>query len=231
MSKPGVLTLLSYAIIISGIAFITSDKVDLVILFLPPLLYTLLAARGKIFWLLIAYLVGSIGVFINSIAFANSGDVLIDLGLLIIRTNAINAFITVSLRLMSIMAAGALFVLLYTPVEIFRGLIREAGFPPTISLPLAYSLRILPVVKRDLNEVIFHRKQRRYRTIIFNPFVLASVVTSLLAVNYERAKWSGINAEIRGVRKIKTSFNYRPKLVDISIKMLLVVQILLIILH
>jgi hypothetical protein len=62
-----------------------------------------------------------------------------------------------------------------------------------------------------------------------NPFHFSSVVGALIAINYERAKWSGISAEMRGLRKIKPTRNYRVGLFDLFMLIILVSQIILII--
>ncbi|MEM0060261.1 MAG: energy-coupling factor transporter transmembrane protein EcfT, partial [Desulfurococcaceae archaeon] len=66
-------------------------------------------------------------------------------------------------------------------------------------------------------------------TILLNPVHFSSVVGALITINYERAKWSGISAEIRGLRKIKPTRNFRAGLSDIFMLMILLSQIVLII--
>lgn len=231
--KPGpkVFTSLLYAFVITGLSFVISDKVDLLVLATPPLVYSIMRSKTKIIWLLLAYLVALVGVFVNALFFANTGEVVIDLGLLVIRERAIEGFTTVSLRLLSIMAAGSTIVLCYDMVEIYHGLTREIAMPTPISYPLAYSLRILPVVKRDLEEILFIRRMRKLSSFILNPLAAGSIIMTLLALNIERARWSGISAELRGLRKVKPRFKYEPGAWDMFFISLLAVQIIAVILY
>ncbi|MEM0001809.1 MAG: energy-coupling factor transporter transmembrane component T [Desulfurococcaceae archaeon] len=230
MNKPRIPTLLIYAIAISSSAFVLHDIYDLIILAIPPLVLSVLFTRSKIKWLMMAYVIGLIGVFVNALAFANSGEILLSIGSLEIRKNAVSAFTVVSLRLLSIATSGALFALSYSSVEIYRGLIHEVGAPTTLTLPLAYSLRLLPVIRKDLSEVLFQRRQRKYKTVFLNPIHFSSVVMALLAISFERAKWSGINAEIRGLRKIKPRRQYKLGYIDIGFYIALSIQLLMIML-
>lgn len=229
MSKPKVATLLVYAVALSGLAFVLSNLLDLLILAIPPLFLSIVLIRGRLKWLMLAYLIGLIGIFVNALFFSNTGPIVVSVGLLEIREKALESFTIVSLRLLAIASSGALFALLYSPVEIYRGLLYEIGAPVTITLPVAFSLRLIPVIRRDFDEVIFQRKQRKHRTILLNPFHFSSVVGALIAINYERAKWSGISAEMRGLRKIKPTRNYRVGLFDLFMLIILVSQIILII--
>lgn len=230
MNKPVIFTLLFYAIVSSGLAFILHDLYDLLYLAIPPFIMSILILRGKLKWIMLAYALGLTGVFVNAVIFANTGEAVLSIGSLIIRENAVNAFIAVSMKLLAIATSGALFALLYSPVEIYRGLAHEVGIPTSITLPLAYSLRLLPVIKRDLSEVVFQRKQRGYRTVFLNPLHLSGVLTTLMAINFERAKWSGVNAEIRGLRRIKPRWHYRLGYTDILIYVVLSFQISMIVL-
>lgn len=229
--KPRFLTAFLYALIVTGLSFVISDKGDLVALAIPPLVYSTLRSRLRIIWLLLAFTIGLIGVFINALFFANTGNIVIDTGFLVIRERAIEGFTIVSLRLLAIMSAGSLIVLCYDMVEVYGGLAREMALPSMISYPLAYSLRILPVVKRDLAEILFIRKSRRLGVFMLNPFTAGSVIMTLLSLNIERARWSGISAELRGLRWIKPRFTYRPGMVDMVFYALLIAQILYVIMN
>jgi len=228
-SKPRVPTLLVYAVALSGLAFVLRDLMDLLILAIPPLILSIVLIRGRLKWLMLAYSIGLMGVFVNALFFSNTGPTVVSIGLLEIREKALESFTIVSLRLLAIATSGALFALLYSPVEIYRGLLYEIGAPVTIALPIAFALRLMPVIRRDFEEVIFQRKQRKYRTILLNPVHFSSVVGALFTINYERAKWSGISAEIRGLRRIKPTRNYRVGLTDVFMLMILLSQIVLII--
>lgn len=227
--KPRVLTTLAYSLTLTGLAFAVNTIPALLILAVPPLVLMIIVGRRGTYWLVIAYLVGCVGVLINALMFANTGEEVLSIGFLTIRSGAVQAFAVVSLKLLVIAGAGGALIYSYSPTEIYRGLLYEAGLPIVITLPLAYSLRMLPVVRRDLAEVMFQRRQKGYRTILLYPPHLASVLAVLLSINYERARWSGVNAELRGFRRIRPRRVYRISEADLLLYILLAVQLLLII--
>lgn len=229
--KPKVLTVMIYSFTLTGAAFMVDTIPGLLALALPPLVLATLLGRGKMLWLVLAYLIGCVGVFINSLMFANTGQEVVSTGLLTIRSNAVYAFAVVSLKLLAISCAGGVFIFSFSSTEIYRGLLYEVGLPILVTLPLAYSLRMLPIIRRDLAEVIFQRRQKGYRTILLYPPHVASVVATLLSINYERARWSGISAELRGFRRVKPRRSYRVAAIDLLFYMLLAAQLLLILAH
>ncbi len=225
MTKPRILTILIYAFTTSTLAFIYRDLYDLLVLLAPTIILVFIYARRGLHWIIIGVLIGLLGLFINAIAFSNTGETVFRLFTIEVKTGAVHAFLVVSIRLFIIAFAGALLALTYSPIEIYRSLIYELKTPVIIAFPVAYALRILPVVKRDYSEIVFQRKQRGLKTNLLNPLDLASVVTLLMVVNYERAKWSGISAELRGLRRIKPEFQYKPRIVDYILLTLLVLLV------
>lgn len=221
-------TIFTYSIIITGLAFVLDNAFDLLVLTLPPIILSFKKAGTKIAWLMLGYMFGLIGVLVNSLFFANTGEPVIMIFFIEVKEGAILAFTTLSLRLLAIASAGALFVFSRTSTEIYRDILHEMGLPTIIALPIAYSLRLLPVVKKNFLEVVFQRKQRGYRTILLYPVHLSSVLRSLLAINYERAVWSGISAELRGLGRLKPRFRYKPGPLDILMFSSLILQVLII---
>jgi len=167
---------------------------------------------GKRFLYLLALVAfGSVGVFINAVAFANSGNVVFEVGPLQIRSGAVEAFTVATLRLALIASAGGVFVFSGSPSEIVRGLRTELGLPAEISIAVSYALRLLPLLRRDLDEILFMRRQRGYRTIPMSPSDVETLLSPLLSVSVERATWSGVASELRGFRHLRRGFDLRPR--------------------
>lgn len=221
-------TIFIYSLSVTISAFILNNTVDLLILAIPPLIIATWRAGLRIKWIIAAYSASLIGVFVNSILVVNVGESIVDLGFIVVKKGAIDAFTLVSIKLFTIASAGAFFIFHRDVLEIYRSFLYEMGLPTVISLPIAYSLRILPVARRDLEEILFQRKQRGRRTIWIHPLHLSSIARSLLVVNIERAIWSGISAETRGLSRLRPRFNYKPGLGDVFLYALTSTQYLLV---
>lgn len=219
--------LLTYALVLTGLAFISKNLTVLIALLAPPLTLMLISGSRRLLWVLLLFLIGEIGVFLNALFFSNTGSVVLDLGFVSIREGAVNGFIVVTLRMLLITSAGNLLVFSKSPVDIFREIVFELGLSPYLSIPLAYSLRILPVVGRDLKEAVFIRRQKKEGVNPLNPLNFYSITLTLMAVNYERAVWSGISAELRGLKYFKPRFNYRVNKWDLLLFTLLTTQLLI----
>lgn len=217
--KPHVFSTFIYAVVATSLAFIVRDTAWLALVALTSLLLSMLYGGRKVLYMLLLVAVGLIGVFINAVFFANTGEVVVNLGFIVIRSRALLEFTVVSLRLLLVAGAGGVFALTHSSSEIARGLSRELGLPYTVTLAVAFALRSIPLIKRDLDEVMFMRKQRGYRGVPLTPSTVSSILTPLLSIGYSRALWAGISAELRGLRAAKPT----RKLVFNAVDVLLVV--------
>ncbi|MCY0868205.1 MAG: energy-coupling factor transporter transmembrane component T [Desulfurococcus sp.] len=230
--KPHVYSSFIYAIVMTLLAFIVRDTLWLTVASLVSIAISFTYGGRRVVYLLTLVAIGLFGVFVNALVFANTGPAVAEIGFLTIRRHALEEFTIVSLRLLLIAGAGGVFALTHSSSEIARGLTKELGLPYSIALAVSYALRSIPLIKRDLEEVLFMRKQRGYSRIPLKPSDLASILTPLLSVNYNRAVWSGISAEIRGLRLVRTRVVIKVNLMDLLLLALITaLLVLLVVLH
>lgn len=224
MRKPKVSTVFIYSIVLTSLALVLKDPIKLAIVGAINVSLSLAVGWRKVWWVYALLGLASIGVFTNALFFANTGKVVYSIGFLEVREGAVKGFITVSLRILVIAGAGAFFVSLFEPVEIIKGLSKELRLPPTISLSLSYALRMLPLLRKDLEEIMFSRVQRGYRRRPLTPMELSSTLTSLLISGFEKALWSGISLELRGFRYYKPAYGIDLSESDVLIILMLLIQ-------
>ncbi|MEM0378238.1 MAG: energy-coupling factor transporter transmembrane component T [Thermosphaera sp.] len=230
MRKPSVSTAFTYSLVLTSLALILKDPTKLAIIGLVNLVSSMILGWRKVWWLYVLIGIASLGIFINALFFANTGGIVYEIGFLAVREGAIEGFTTVTLRVLLIAGAGAFFVALFEPVEIVKGLSKELRLPVSISLSLSYALRMLPLLKRDLDEIMFSRLQRGYRRRPLTPMELSSTLTSLLISGFEKALWSGISLELRGFRFYRPRHGVNLSKYDGLIIGMLVIQILYVLL-
>jgi len=226
MRKPSVSVVFIYALVLTSVALLLKDPHRLLPLVVFNVSLSLIAGLRKVWWLYLLILVSSIGVFTNALFFANTGAVIINTGFLVVRENALKAFVTVTLRVALIAGVGAFFVALFEPLEIVKGFTRELYMPASISLSLSYALRLLPLLRRDLEEVMFFRRQRGYRKRPLSFGELASTLSALLITGFERALWSGVSLELRGFRNYRPSHGVSFNICDVLIITALTAQLI-----
>jgi len=192
---------------LTSLAFILDDLLALAFLSILPLVLTIKNIK-KVKWVYLLLLISLVGVLVNALMFSNKGATLFLVFGLPVRWGALIAFFKVSLKLLSIAGAGSWFISSYSPFEVARGLERELGLPKGVSFSVAYAFRLMPLLARDFKEIQDMRVQRGRRKIPLTPMDLASMLTPLLRVGYERAFWAGVAVELKGfrLRRVKHEF-------------------------
>ncbi|MGC9115378.1 MAG: energy-coupling factor transporter transmembrane component T [Fervidicoccaceae archaeon] len=216
--KPSVLFL--YSMAVSAMAFIFSSPAALAV---PAILNSILGfplgRRSLPMKLVFIILIFNMwGALLNGIYFHNEGFVVLSIGGFAVRSGAFASFITLNLRFFLIIGATLLMLgLSGGSRELVRSLERDLGMPPWIAFSISHAFRLFPLLSRDYGELIVARKEREVGTNIFNPIVLKEVLFSMLSVSYERAVWSGISAELRGVKIRKRSMRGKIELQDLAV--------------
>jgi len=162
------------------------------------------------------------GTFINAIAVANTGPAVLQLGPLALREGAVKATLAVSFRLLAILGATLFFIRGSEPHELAKALTAELRLPKGLAFAISYAIRLLPLMKRDYEEVVLARAERGYRRIPFLPGDLKSFIQPLLSIALERAVWAGVSAELRGFRLRRVK--YKP--IEVSAGGVLVLALL-----
>lgn len=216
--KPSVLFL--YAIAVSAMAFVFSSPASLAF---PAVLNAALgfpigrkSLPMKLIFIILLF--NAWGALLNGIYFHNSGEVLLSLGSFTLRSEALSSFITLNLRFFLIIGA-TLFMLGLSggSRDLVRSLERDLGMPSSIAFSISHAFRLFPLLSKDYGELIAARRERRVGTNVLNPFVLKEVLVSMLSVSYERAVWSGISAELRGVKLRKRRMRERMSVKDLAV--------------
>ncbi|AFL66097.1 energy-coupling factor transporter transmembrane component T [Desulfurococcus amylolyticus] len=223
--KPHVYSTFIYATIITLMAFIIRNPKWLIMTSVISIVICLIYGGRRILYLILLVSIGFIGVFVNALFFANTGEVVVETGPIIIRKHALEEFLVVALRLLLIASGGGVLALTHSSSEIARGLARELGLPYYIALPIFYALRSLPLIKQDLDEILFMRKQRGYGRIPISPGSISSIITPLLSISYQRALWGGISAELKGLRGSTIYRRIEVNILDILLLILLMIYI------
>ncbi|MET1159519.1 MAG: energy-coupling factor transporter transmembrane component T [Thermoprotei archaeon] len=228
MRKPHVSIVFIYALVVTILAFVYRSGYPLLVLTIVNLLlgFPIGALRHKFITAML--LLAIWGVFLNALIVANTGEVVAVLGPLVIRSGVVEAVSRIGARLTAIAGAALFFISLYNPYEIIRGLESELGLPKIISFPLAYGLRLLPLVSRDFKEIRLCRRERSYRVVPVTPGDIASYLQPLLSISLERALWTGIAIELRGFYHRKTRYKgFKPNTADYLVLAILLVQLLI----
>jgi len=198
--KPSPSIFMIYSLGITAETFILRDPVKLLAICIVNLgLAIAMGFRGfKALGILVA--VSLWGTFINALAVANTGSIVGHIGPIEVREGAVRATIEITLRLLAIALAGLSFISLSDPASLVRELVRGLRIPPGIAFSLSYAIRLIPLIRRDYEEVRIARIERGARGIPITPGDIASILTPLLSIGLERAMWAGISAELRGLR-------------------------------
>jgi len=194
-----------YGLLLTLVLFVDRDALSLALIGIPNAIIGFTLGWKKYKVLIILFLIGFIGLAINALLLTNTGSVVLTIGSLVIREGAVNTFVTIGLRITGIAGVAFLFVSLVDPALTVRSLERELRLPKGVCFALAYALRLIDLMSKDLKEVQGVRVLRGYRSIPVTPSDIKSVLTPLLSVGYERALWVGIAAELRGFRLRRVS--------------------------
>jgi len=194
-----------YGLVLTLVLFVDRDALSLALIGVPNALLGFALGWRKYKVLIALFLVGFAGLAINALLLTNVGPAVLVVGPLVVRAGAVNTFVTVGLRITGIAGVAFLFVSLADPAQAVRSLERKLRLPKGVCFALAYALRLIDLMNKDLREVQGVRVLRGYRSVPITPSDVKSVLTPLLSVGYERALWVGIAAELRGFRLRKVS--------------------------
>jgi len=201
--KPKPSFLFLYAVIVSAMAFVFGSSRSLL---LPASLNTLLGfSLGRkslpMKLVLAILLLNGWGAALNGIYFHNTGYVILSFGAVTIKSGAFQSFAVLNLRFLLIIGS-TLFMLGMSggSRELVKSLERDLRMPSWMAFSISHSFRLFPLISRDYGELMIARKERGIGSNVMNPAVLKEVLFSIMNVGYERAIWSGISAELRGVR-------------------------------
>ena len=228
MRRPSTSILFIYGLTITLLAFIYRDPYSLLLISIPNAIAGLYLGFKRAKLIVLLLLLSFWGTFLNALLLANHGQVVALLGPIVIREGAVKATAQIGLRLLAIASTALIFIGGAKPEEIIRDLEAELRLPKTITFSLAYALRLIPLLGRDYREIMFCRRQRRYRTIAYLPRDVKTLLLPLLSIAYQRAIWAGITVELRGFRKRKP--RHRPPRIGVTESLILAwlaVQIIL----
>ena len=168
-----------------------------------------------------------IGSFVNMVVLYNVGSPVFSLGPLTVREEAWRRTLGLSFRILTLAGAGLLFASAINPRDAVKTLESELGMPRGFAFALAFALRLLPLIYRDLQEVLAVRRMRGYRRVPISPGDYRSIIMPLLSISVERGLWVGIAAELRGLSiRPKRRFKPRFKRMDLALLVLALVQTL-----
>ncbi len=191
-------TLFLYSLVITVLAFIYRDPLELAFIAVPNISLGLVLGVRRFRLLLILFVIGYLGLFINTLIVVNRGEEVFSIGPLIVREEALNAFISIGLRLLAIAGATMIFLSLIDPYRAVKSLENDLRLPKGISFSIYYALRLLPYLEKVVRDIRDIRRMRGYRGFILTPMDFASILRQLLSLLVERAIWTGIAMELRG---------------------------------
>ncbi len=152
-----------------------------------------------------------LGTFLNMIALYNVGDPVFNIGPLTVREEAWRRTLSLNLRIITLAGAGLLFASTINPRDAVKSLESELGLPRGLAFSLAFAIRLLPLIYRDLLEVMAVRRMRGYRRVPLTPGDYKSLFMPLLSIAVERGVWVGVAAELRGLG-LRRRGRFRPRL-------------------
>ncbi|MEM4519890.1 MAG: energy-coupling factor transporter transmembrane component T [Sulfolobales archaeon] len=223
------LTLFIYGLTVTVLAFIARSTQQLVLLSLINAPIGILLGFRRFKALIILFLIGLIGLFINALMFANNGAAVLNLYIITVREGALISFLNVTLRLLIILNATLIFITRINVRDFIKSLEEELGLPKDIAYALAVGLRMLSILERDAKEIQLIRVERGYRRFPLTPTDVSSFLRPLLSLGLERAVWIGIATELRGfaIRSSKRS-GFKVGISDMLIYSFLVLQCVLV---
>ncbi len=225
-------TLFIYGLTITILAFVARTREQLLILALinSPVGIAL-GLRRRLTFLIVLFLAGLGGLFVNALMFANSGEPVIDLHLLVVREGALTSFLNVSLRLLIILGAALLFITQVNVRDLIKSLEGELGLPKDVAYALAVGLRMLSILERDAREIQLVRTMRGFRRYPVTFTDVGSFLRPLLSLGLERAVWVGIATELRGFALRRSRrVGFRVSTHDILLYLTLITQCLVLLL-
>ena len=227
MRRPVSSILFLYALVVSLLAYAYRDIYDLLFIgLINAVLGLVYGYRYKLLWLLLA--LGLWGTFINAYVVSNTGQIVFSWGWIIIREGVLTATTAIFMRLLSIVGATLFFIGNSTPFELIKSLISELRLPKGIAFSISYAIRLIPLMRKDYEEIRIARLERGYRRIPYLPNDLKTFLLPLLNIAYERAIWAGIAVELKGFRLGKVKYRkIRIDVPEIAVFILLAIQVIL----
>lgn len=227
MRRPSSSILFLYALIVSLLAYAYRDIYDLLFIgLINAVLGLTYGYRYKLLWMLL--LLGLWGTFINACTVSNTGHVVFSWEWIVIREGVLTATITIFMRLLSIVGATLFFIGNSTPFELVKSLVSELRIPKGIAFSISYAIRLIPLMKKDYEEIKIARLERGYRRVPYLPNDLKTFLLPLLNIAYERAVWAGIAVELKGFRLRKIKYRkIRIGVPEIAVFILLAVQVII----
>lgn len=224
--RPRASTLFIYGLVVTILSFIARSVNALLLLSVVNAVPGIVLGVRKFKFLLILFFIGLPGILINAIAFANTGQQVAEFMGIVIREGAVDAFIRIGLRLLSILGATLIFISLTSPREVVLALESTLRIPKEVFFPVAVGLRMLKLFEKDLFEIQAVREERGLRRIPLTPEDWRTVLQPLLGLGVGRATWIGIAAELRGftLRRRGTRREKPLNIYDIILLILLVTQ-------
>lgn len=198
--RPSPSILFAYCLWMALVIASERDMWDLLVLFAGVGVPGIIAGARKAVIVVYAVMVGSVGVFVNSLIVANVGGEVFSLGPLTVREGALDATVSIVLRILALSGTGLLFIGLTTPRTAVRSLEEELGLPKGVAFSVAFAMRMLPLIRRDFEEVRDALRQKQDRRIPLSPSWMFSIIAPMLSISVERALWVGVAAELRGFR-------------------------------
>ena len=226
MRRPSPSIALVYAVGVTGIAFFLRDVNALAVVALGNALAGCLVGCRRYWWVLVMYFFSLWGVFLNAYFFANTGEIMWEWGPIVIREGAVVASLILAFRLLTIAGVGIFFLGIIDLREFVRSLEKELRIPSGFAFSMAYSLRLLPLMKKDYSELSIARKERGLRRYPVTPKDLKTLLIPLLGLGIQRALWAGIAAELRGLSLRKVRHEISMDFPDIILISCLVAQIM-----
>lgn len=228
MRKPSSMIIFIYALIVSLLAFMIKRIDHLIIIGSMNLVSGASLGFRRFRGLIILYIAGVIGLFINSLLVSNRGEVVFSLGWLVVREGVLRSVADIFFRLGMIFGATLLFLSLTEPREFIKDLERYLRLPKGVVFSIFYALRLYPLLAKDLDEIMLVRSERMRRRMIITPGDVNSLVVPLLNISLERAVWAGIAAEMRGLSIRRPVYRgKRFSTTDLLIITFLMIQILI----
>ena len=231
--KPSPPALLAYGLTVTVLAFYADDPRTQAIIVALTGVPGLVAGfiRYRLLVVLIPFAVA--GAFLNAMLLyylgvvEEPGEVIASIGPLKVPEYAVRVTATIGARIVSFAGAGLLIASFISPRDAVKSLSDEMSMPKGLSFSLAFALRLLPLLRSDMEDILLVRKLRGHRRVPLTPGDYRSIVTPLLAVSLERALWVAVASELRGF-SLRKGRGFRPRLslLDIPLALALALQLL-----
>ncbi len=223
--RPSILFI--YGLVLTLLAFIYRDPFILSIVAIPNFVVGFILGWRRFKILLILFLLGFIGLFLNAYLVSNTGEAIIVWGPMVVREGVIEALTIIGLRLATITGGTMIFLSLSDPYETIKYLESDLYIPKGISFSIFYALRLLPLIQREAREVQNIRVERGYRRFLISPSDFKSFILPLLSIFIERAYWTGVAAELRGFQlRKRRKIPFKLSSYDYLILLLIIIQVL-----